>query len=734
MAFRKAGLLLGTVIGSFPGAWLATPVYAQEATVIDEVVVTARRREEAVQNVPSVIQAYGRETLEALGARDIEDIIGLTPGVEFVNSTSEPGNNDIIIRGGGAGRFINTDSSVGIYANGAYVSGGNLGGRTFNASDLFDLERVEVLKGPQGALLGRNALGGSVNVLSRRPDFETAAGELTLGLAQGEGRLVEGGFETPITDSVAIRVAGRRDERSEGFFYNPFLGRYTDRYDETVLRGVIVARLTDTTELTLQADHYEIDRGGAVAADLDVVRDPLNWAQDDENRSAQTQDNYLATLTTEISGVRLTAIANHRTRDSSAVEDIDQGVASAGVFDPTAQLACFSITSMMVATTPPNQRCIQNAADDFETSFYSAYAQGETGPVEWIVGFDYLEGDDVFTQEQSGRDVNSYQLTSTNDVQSTAIWGGIDWAVSDRLTGGLELRYTSEDKIQASRATQTLGAAAGQPFYDNRLDASFEKTTYAAHLQYRFGPDLSAYARVGSGFRSGGLNIDARDLDNPATPAIDPVVVPDTYGPETAVAYEMGLRSELFEGALRANLTAFLIEYQDILQNLNNNLTGASRIQYVSNTGDAEVTGAEVEFSGRGWAAFGGTLTWNLGAVTADSEITSGANAGRQVTRLPDWSVTGRATYRIGLGQGMESWSSLRLTKQWGGFTAFTNAVGLQEPTLLAFTTGIDWNDWSASLSVENLTDEDEPLNITSQNVVSPRAPSNWSFRLTRRF
>ncbi|PZO54736.1 MAG: hypothetical protein DCF16_04610 [Alphaproteobacteria bacterium] len=739
MRGSKRALLLGSLFGAIAPSGMVGLAHAQEASAESaseaEIIVTARRREETAQEVPGVVQALSGDTLAQFGAQGVEDIIGMSAGVEFVNGTGQPGNNDIIIRGAGAGRFTNTDSSSGLYVNGAYVSGGNLGGRTLNESDLFDLERVEILKGPQGALLGRNALGGSINAISRRPDYQQSSGEIAITALEQEGRTLEASFEAPlVSDVLAFRVAGRASEGEEGFFFNPYLNEYTDRYDEQVARGLVTARFSPNVELLLQLDYYDVDRAGSLAADLDVVDDPFNWAQDDDNRNSQTQYNALAGLTWELGHTTFSALINHRDRDSASIEDLDQGVASALPFDPTAQTACYTVTSMMVTTTPPLQRCVSETTDDFASTFYSAHLQNEAGPLNWIIGADYLEASDRFVQERSGQDVNSVILASTNEVDSLALWGGLELEVTRRLSAGVDVRYTSEDKQQSSRATFTFGPSAGTDAYSNALDFSFDQTTYAAFARFEITDNFAFYGRAGTGFRSGGLNVDARDLDNPATVPIDPAIVPDTYDPEHALSYELGVRSQWFGGALFANVTVFQIEYDDYLQNLNNGLTGVNRIQYVSNTGDAEVIGVEYEFSGRVRGLLGGWLDWQLGAVNASSEITNGPNQGLETTRLPEWSLAGRATFRHGFVGNWDWRLGLRYTQQWGGFTAASNDIGLQEPQLFSLTAGIDNPNWSAALTVENITDEDEPYNFTGQNIVSPRVPSNWSVRVARRF
>jgi iron complex outermembrane receptor protein len=736
MGRRKRALLLGSLLSAAAPAWMA-PAFAQDATAEDradsEIVVTARRREESTQEVPGVVQAFGGQMLEDVGASSIEDVVGMAAGVEFVNSTGEVGGNDIIIRGGGAGRFLNTDSSVGLYENGAYISGGNVGGRTLNESDLFDIQRIEILKGPQGALLGRNALGGSVNAISRRPSLTEASGAASVGEMEGDGWLAEASYERPLVENVlAFRLAGRTSHRDEGFFYNPYLDSYLDAFDENIGRAVLVARFSPDVELTLQADFYEIDRAGSLRADTDVVDDVYNWPMDDQNRGSQTQYNGYANLTWDMDFATFTATINSRQREGILVEDMDQGVASSDPFDPAAQSACFATTVMMVSTVAPNQRCVLDTIDSFDITTYTAYLQGQAGMLDWIIGADYLDAQDEYSQQTTGQDVNSYILTTTGDVNSLALWGGAQLQITDPFSIGLEVRYTDEDKEQASRATYTFGAPAGSDLFNNALLTEFSRTTFAAFARYELSDRIALYGRVGSGFRSGGLNTDARDLVNPTTSVL--AVVPDSYLPERALSYEVGLRTQPFGGSTFFNVTAFYIEYQDFLQNLNNGITGVNRIMYVYNTGDAEVHGVEYEMGGRWRDVLGGSLNWTLGAVNADSEVLTGALSGTQVTRLPEWSFTGTALYRHGLVGDLDWRVGLRYSHQYGGYQTAGNVGDLQEPTVFNLTGGIDSPHWSAAVTIENLTDEDEPLNYTSANIISPRTPRNWTVRLTRRF
>jgi iron complex outermembrane receptor protein len=152
----------------------APPALAQSAdagaTDGDEIVVTARKREERIADVPASVTSLSGEQLEELGGlTDIKDLSFLTPGLAFVDTGNI--NAEVSIRGAGAGtaRVTGVDAPIGVLRNGANISGGNIGGRTYTRADLFDVERVEAIRGPQGALYGVNAVGGVLNVISARP-------------------------------------------------------------------------------------------------------------------------------------------------------------------------------------------------------------------------------------------------------------------------------------------------------------------------------------------------------------------------------------------------------------------------------------------------------------------------------------------------------------------------------------------------------------------------------------
>jgi len=702
-------------------------------TNLDEVIVTARRRAERVQDVPGSIQAFTGQKLEDLGVGTLAEILALTPGVQFLQNTGIAGQGEIVIRGGGSGRGVNADGATGIYYNGAYIAGGNTGGRIFTPSELFDVERVEVLKGPQGALYGRNSLGGAINMVSRRPALGAAWGQVTVGVADRERVSLEAnGDVTLIPERLGVRVGFAVANRSDGFYDNAVLGRAPDRFDSIIARAVIRAKPTETSDLVLQLDQFVIDQAGRLNADLDLVGDPFILIRDDDNRGRQELQNIALTSTTDLSWGSLTVIASRRERETTFSGDIDQYIATP-VYDPLLQIACIpAVTGARPVPAPGNQRCTEIQHDDFTQNTFEVRLAGETSGVRWLVGADRVEGDDVFTTLERGRGANAFLLDSSNTFTSQAVFGSLETTFQSRLTVGVDVRRTADEKRSLSRATRTEGATAGTVLFANDFPFDFENTSYATFARFAVTPSHSVYARYGTGFRAGGLNIDGRDLVNPVDNLV--VVVPDFYDPEDARSYEVGAKTQWFDRHLTVNVIAFRTEYNDLIQNSNNGLTGLNRVSFLTNTGDAQIDGVELEVVLARLELLGGRIDLSANGAYLDSEVLSGTQAGRAIAGVSDYSTSAVLQYARNLSDVWDLTGSLRYNQQWGGFTDPQNIVGLQEPQTFDLTLGVKSDAWEVQLEIPNLTDEDEPINNTTANVIVPRTPRTWLLRVVHRF
>ncbi|HEX4097268.1 MAG TPA: TonB-dependent receptor plug domain-containing protein, partial [Caulobacteraceae bacterium] len=212
------------------------PATGSDTTVLDEIVVTARKREERLRDIPTAGTALGADLIREIGGvATAQSLLTNTPGVNFAN-TSNPVTSEVSIRGSGTSRATTAESGVGLFRDGAYIGGGTVLGRTFTDIDLFDAERIEVLRGVQGGLNGRNAEGGAINVISARPTqkFEGYAFGDVANNDHYEGQLV---VNVPIDEHWAARFGADLMDQDKGFYKLPLLNRYADQQYKHFYRG-----------------------------------------------------------------------------------------------------------------------------------------------------------------------------------------------------------------------------------------------------------------------------------------------------------------------------------------------------------------------------------------------------------------------------------------------------------------------------------------------------------------
>ena len=205
--------------------------------VLEAIVVTARRREESIRDVPGTISAVTADQLEAKGpVAGSGDLLNTVPGVRF-NDVASENLAEVSIRGSGTQRATGADSGVGLFVNGAYAGSSTLGGRNFKALDYFDLERVEVLEGPQGALYGRNSEFGVVNIILAKPKFENSGYIRDMWTFDLDQNRVAGVVNQVISDQVAVRVGAEHYDQTGGFYYDPNHDTYYDSSNGFTARG-----------------------------------------------------------------------------------------------------------------------------------------------------------------------------------------------------------------------------------------------------------------------------------------------------------------------------------------------------------------------------------------------------------------------------------------------------------------------------------------------------------------
>jgi iron complex outermembrane receptor protein len=636
---RRSALNLGVALAALtatPGlAQTAdTPAPAQDGSTVatdtapaEEVVVVARKREERLVDVPIAVTSLSADQLAKQGTVDLSGVQGTIPNVNLVQGRASSSNANIFIRGVGQPDALQTfDPAVGIYVDGVYMS--RIQGALFN---LFDVDHVEVLRGPQGTLYGKNTIGGAVNVVSRKPSLTTfkALGSFTYG--SYDQVLVNGYVSTPLSDTIAFSIAGVYDKR-DGTVTDPITGRhYNDRNTQAV-RAILRMQPTDRFELIASGDYTrQRTRPSLGYQTAPLVRanllggatvypafpyGPYGYKASTSLAPGQGQklDHYGLSLTAnyELSdALTLTSITASRNLKPDYFID----------FDAT-------------------QREI---ADSFVGVRQRQFSQElqlklDTDALKGVFGLYYLDEHIKSHQEAYDDDlytVGAIPITFTryiDDAQRTrsyAAFGQLTYDFTDKLsvTGGL--RYTKEKK-RYDRFTTTASSLAllnGLTFrfpqnlpapYNGDDTVSFDAWTPSATLSYKPTRDTLLYASASRGFKSGGFNgrvngaADVTQLVNGV-----PTLVP-YFKPETVWTYEAGAKGNFLNGRVQLSGDVFWSDYKNFQARVGGgSATAAANGSFpVLNAGKLRIWGVEAEMAVRPTRAW--TIRSTFGYLNAD--------------------------------------------------------------------------------------------------------------------
>lgn len=598
------------------GAPAASPV---RPSALEEIVVTAQRRSEKLQDVPIQITAFTSQAIEDAGIESTADVIAQVPNVTF-----DRGNNyrSSFITMRGLTQINNADPPVAFVLDGVPQTNQE----TIGVS-LFDIERIEVLKGPQGALYGRNAVGGAINVITREPgnDYE---GFLKAGYADGEAFDAAGGVSGPIVeDKLLFRLAGTY-KSSDGLIDNDFRGDQVDFIDHDYsLRGRVLFRPSETLTVDLRAEHGEY-RAGSNYYSAVFSQDPNDFVDPQFNFKAfsdgRTTD-LTAKIDYDLGFATFTSITN-RTQFSQIVRgdaDFRNPVASPGGFRGLG----FQIgqgQNQELRTTSQEIRLVSNGA----------------GAVRWLVGGYYLQTDRALVTRFYA-DFNSdpaqfenpalllFGNEESNDNQAYAGFTQVDVEIAPTLTLTGGLRYDEDRREQLNRVTGAV------------REATFDHLQPKVTLTWKPQSDRLLYATYSTGFRSGGFN-----APNSTVPVFDQ---------ETLDNFEIGFKSQFFGRWLTLNGAAFLTDvdhYQYFYVEAN---TGAQTIDTID---AVRIKGLELEAQAR--------LADGLDAAVAigvlDSEIRSSRfpeDVGNRAPRTIPFSATSSLQYRRALWEQTEGFMRL---------------------------------------------------------------------------
>jgi iron complex outermembrane receptor protein len=512
--------------------------------VLDEILVMARKRQELLQDVPTSAAALTHGFLNNMGpVNDLRDLTDLVAGIS-INDTQLASITEPSIRGAGAGRNRMSVSATGMYRNSAYIASSSLGGKNFARMDNFDLERAEILRGPQGALYGRNALGGSINLISRKPTHER-----NLGITLRAGELDLLGLEAianwPVGDTVGIRASYVDEHRDDGFYLDingdPVdvldysHGRVSLRYrpQSDVDINYVFDRQKETPPPTIRVQRNQLDSLGS----------DLNTYIDSPHQTTHDVDNHNLTIDWTVGSGVVTSVTNHRDREIVMRQDGD----FFNAVDP------FQGWEFLQSSSVSN-------------IFFQEihFVTNTTNNINWLVGADYFTTNNRDLIDNTvGMTVPTHQVRHTAlNQESWALFAAVDYS-SPTLPIDLsaEARYAA-DKFDGSLILYRASDPT-TPERDFSARDDYVNIPLSVTAAYRIEKLTSlAYFKVASSYRQGGIN------DGPGNPYAR-YEARLTYDEESSTTFEFGWKSTLMDGAMTLNLAAYRIIYDDLIAGTN---------------------------------------------------------------------------------------------------------------------------------------------------------------------
>lgn len=694
--------------------------YAEKQSVLEEVIVTAQKREQSMQDVSVAVSAFSGDAIEKMGFEEGLDITQQVPNMNFFAIFGEASSPSVSLRGISLVNFSDSwESPVSIYVDGVYR--GNPAG---SAIQLFDLERVEVLRGPQGTLYGRNTTGGLVQYISRRPtDTFDASASLSYGTYSES--IVEAAVSGPLTEGVRGRIAVKQT-KNDGWQTNSVDGD----------------KLNDTDSFGYRA-LLDIDLGSDAMLSLDV-----HGSKADQQSVGFAHMGYLESATAGAATCSISRIQNGEC--TSVSFGMTGAEAAGGRFDPEhvassasdglkTKIDTFGVAATLkwdfdnftltsITAYEELDKFLQDDGDGTPVVYfdeqYSADANqitqelrlnGLAGQTNWVAGvYYYLDDRDLITESPTTADGLWHREYVSLDSESWAAFGQLETPVSDTLTLVGGLRYTTETRDFEERSD--INFYLPTPLYVKR-DLSEDAVTGKLGLDWRPNDVTLAYISYSTGFKSGGFS----GSYNSSLEAMEPVEA------ETINSLEVGIKTTLAD-RFRLNASAFTYTIEDYQAQVFLSVANGS---VITNAGDVTGTGAEVELTA--------PITENFeiiaGAGVLDTEFDSDqifrvagdqyTLDGNELPSAPGLTYNLMARYYLGLGDVGEMVFQADYSWQDDHFLQIENDPYSQHDAYGIANARISWHSpggrYNVAAFVNNLADEEY---FTYQNTLG----DDWGY------
>ncbi len=583
-------------------ASLCGSVFAQSSDLVfEEVLVTAEKRSESLQDLSQAITVLGGADLDNRQIASFIDLSAIAPGVNIAKN--EGFKTVITIRGVGneANQNAIANPSVSYHLDGIYVAS-----PFALQTDFLDLERIEVLRGPQGTLFGQNSTGGAINVITTAPSIDSSFGKADLTL--GDYGLVKAraAYNLPLTDTLAMRASVISNTR-DGFTENLTLGQDLDDANSMSARIRVLYEPSDNFRANFTAQYFDEDRNGAAQKGLlDPTPNARELRQDSLAAYELTSELYSAVLEWDFESFTLKSLTSYQNDDVMIIRDNDR--------NDSAAISVFQIPSLYDPETNKQTTITQ------EVNLVSV--DPLFGKLDWVAGLFYLDTEvEISILERLDFGLDGFDPITDADIasyggdvgfisdskperDSTSVYGQGTWHFNEAWRAVFGLRYT-EDEVY-SEVTNFYGREG-----TDIIETSSEKVTGRLVVEHDFNESTMAYGAYTRGFKPGGSN-----LTYGREEVIAPIVVLPTFNEEIVDAYEVGLKTDLVDGRVRMNTAAFYYNYEG----LQYQATDPEVFQGgVGNIPKSEIFGAELELS----AFLSESLILDVRLAWLETEITA---------------------------------------------------------------------------------------------------------------
>ncbi len=733
-ALLAVGSCLAAMIAAEASAQTTTteqPAASAEADsgAIGEIVVTARRRAENLQDVPISMTAYTAETIQARGVSDLKGMTNFTPNLEINSGRADGGGTtaQIYIRGVGQNDFlIPNDPGVGLYVDDVYVARS-----TGAVAGLSDIQSVEVLRGPQGTLYGKNTIGGAVRITSAPPSFDAISGRMSVTYGAYDRLDFQGSANIPLASNFAIRLSGssRNTDDLQKRYLDP-TGAGQGNINQDAARLIARWKPSDRLDITVSGDYTRTRQHMAYGGNIQYIpgASPLIDVLNAEIFPGVASSLGLPAGTVFDGRWSTAPKTSGATGPNSDDYDV-WGVSGIIVYDLTPDIALKSITAYRKVTgfwtrdSDHSPASIVQTNSDWTQDQFSQEVQllGDMfdGRFNWVLGGYY--SDEKGNHKDLVNIVDAVFLSgAVLDGKSLAFFGQGTYEIVKDLNLTAGIRWTEDEKSfgNANQFVVDAGFLRGAPFNPDGSGlqdgdplmgplgqtSTIKDTAWTpmVSLAYRFSPELLTYASYSEGFKGGGFT----------QRVFPPFAFIPSFKPETSTTYELGFKSDLLGRKLRVNGAVFMNDYDNLQITVNDPTLGFAPI--IQNAAKARIKGFELEMQAR--PVGGLQLDAGIGYLDAKYRsvdiraLTAGVTTATKLQNAPKWTLSAGVSYMIevdGVGnfQPRIDWSYRSRV-----YNDAVNTPLLIQDGYHLVNASIAYSDadkrWGVTLGVKNLTKE----------------------------